>query len=664
MTALAEFDELSDTRDFADCWDAFTPPPEIKTLPWAVENIVTDLGRPYDQSTYPHMSAPGGPMDAFDDPTVRTISLQWGVRLGKTFFGQVACCKTAGTKPAPMMLVSPQEKLSREQVGRTYEMLRKSPTIRKLLALSERLQKQDLIQFTGCKMYVGWARSASTLADKKIVVGHGTEIDKWEHSEKSTEGDPWDLFMDRFNDDFIIRKVIGEGTPTIKGRSRIERLRLVGWNCSYHVPCPHCKRYQVIEMGDETSRHGIKWDPSPDGRRDPELARRTARYVCRHCHGSISSEARPWMMRRGVWCPEGCTVIDETALAVSEGRQPYEWRGWKSAAWVKGTPARDGEDSSYHLATLCALQIPEWGDFAKKFLRSLSKKGSLRTFVNQWLAQTWEDTERKTTWEQLGAKIISDTPRYCLPDGFVLLTAGCDKQETHYVYAIDAWNARGCSHTVDYGDAQSLEELQELVLNRRFRTADGGSTRVRLALIDSGYRPADVYRFCRRVKRFLPAKGSSTNLGTFVLKKKLGKKTSAPGQVIAFIDTQSTQDWIDKQLHTLRRGDDGSCTVFADGLTEHQDFLEQLLNDAPAATLDSSNNVRERWVRIDEHTPNDRRDARRYAFAAMQLLTRGAPIRSGTPRPRLPAPGETPVHDPTSGASPRRFPVLKLQPRR
>ena len=170
---------------------------------------------------------------------------------------------------------------------------------------------------------------------------------------------------------------------------------------------------------------------------------------------------------------------------------------------------------------------------------------------------------------------------------------------------------------------------------------------VRLALIDSGFRPSKVYRFCRdrrRRKRILPAKGASTRLETFVQRRALSDRTSSPGQKIALVDTSSTQDWLDESLHGTDRGAPRSTTLFAASLADHQDFLEQLLNDAPVGDVGPDGNYRERWERIDPHVPNDYRDCKRYALAAMKLLTRGAslkprkmaqstePAGAGTPR--------------------------------
>ncbi len=639
MIATGSFRDVGDTRDFRECFRAFEPVPRQKLRDWARENIITDQGRAYDDAAYPHHAAPGGPMDAFDDFSVRTISLQWATRLGKTFFGQCTTLYTVDVEPAPQMFASSSEKLAKEVSERTQEMIRRCRQLK--AKLKRKKQRQDLIEFIRSKIYIAWARSASTLADKNIKRGHGGEIDKWEQRSTSKEADPLKLFTDRFKDYQSSRKVILESTPTVMGRSRIERLLLAGTYCRYHVPCRHCKRYQVLEMGNGQG-HGLRWSRTAHGKHDSDLARTTAHYVCRHCGGRAENHDRRWMMRRGVWAPQGCGIRDEVALAIAEGRQAYVWRGWQKAEWITGTPLRDGVDASYQLSTLYALSV-DWGDIAKEWIDSQGKPQHLRNFINQWLGECWELTEKKQTWKQLGERIIVATPPGIIPAGFALVTAGIDKQSDHYKYVFDAWGAGRASHTVAYGRCETMAELREVLLDATFSFADQGAKplRPKMALIDCGFKPAEVYHFvreCRRKRcRILPCRGSSIRLDTFIQKKKLGPKTSAPGQRIVYVDTESTQDWIDGQLHTLKPGDPGATSLFSAPVDEHQDFLEQLLNDAPIAELDDKNKMHESWTRVDPDVPNDYRDAKRYALAAMLVATRGAEIRVPTARGRQPA---------------------------
>ena len=88
---------------------------------------------------------------------------------------------------------------------------------------------------------------------------------------------------------------------------------------------------------------------------------------------------------------------------------------------------------------------------------------------------------------------------------------------------------------------------------------------------------------------------------------------------------------------------ESEISLFQGSLGEHQDFLEQLLNDGPVGSVAKDGNYRERWERLDPHVPNDYRDAWRYAFAALKLLNRGAAMRARpvvhSPHPTTPDAG-------------------------
>lgn len=313
-------------------------------------------GRPYSHDAFPHLGAPGGPADAIDDPRVRKIWLQFASRLGKTFFGQCSVMKKADEQPGPMMFASSVEKTAIEVTERTYSMLERSPRVSSQLRPPDR-RRQSCIDFSACQCHVAWSRSVSTLADKEVEFGHANEVDKWEHTATSKEADPLRLFMDRFKNR-PHHKVIIESTPTVRSNSRIESGRLASSNCQYYVPCAHCERYQTLKLrsGPEgKERYHLNWDRLPGGKHDKDLARRTAWYECEHCKGRIEDHHRPWMMRLGVWCPEGCTVKDAAAKAAAESYleavRPRggdgadaplpEWHGWSSADWIEGTPHRD-----------------------------------------------------------------------------------------------------------------------------------------------------------------------------------------------------------------------------------------------------------------------------------------------------------------------------------
>ena len=612
---------------FARAIANFRPRPRIRTLDWARENVQTHEGRPYDAMAYPHLGAPGGPMDAFDCPQYLTIWLQWASRLGKTFFGQCAQLKSADTDPCPMMFASADEKLATEVTARSYRMLDLCPPLRGQLRPKSR-RRQSLVDLDNCRIYVAWARSVSTLADKAVRIGHANEIDKWEHTSTSKEADPLELFADRFKE-FPTHKKIFESTPATKHTSRIERGRLGSTNAAYFVPCPECRRYQVLRMD------RIKWDKSDAGKSDKDLARNTARYICQHCEAELRDEHRGPMMRAGVWIPEGCGCDDEQAREAAEAwRQPDRpaWRGWSESDWITGTPARNGRDYGSQLGSIVALSL-SWGEIAAKWVEVQRNPQNFRNFVNQWLGETWEIVSRKETWEKVGERLVdAGSPRGVVPLWASLLTCAVDRQGRDggkFPWIVLAWGPENRCHVVCYGECDTFDQVEQQVIKATYPHADGRATlRISYALCDSGFVPLGVYEFCIRLIKqgfdVWPAKGSNTAMNSDFAWSTLGENTSMPGMRMVMVDTIRSQLWLESRLFddTERR----QTTIHSGSIGEHEDFLVQILNDAAVSSTDSHNNARESWKRIDESIPNDYRDVWRYAWCARQIFQGGRDI--------------------------------------
>ena len=615
---------LDQTDDLYECFRAFEPSVDIHPLNWCIQNVVNVKDNPYDHSQFPHIGAPGGPMDAFANFRVREISLQWASRLGKTFFAQCMCMYTAEIDPAPMMVASSREKLALDVTKRTFAMIKKVPSLFRQLPT---VPNQSHLQFDRCELFVAWAKSPSTLADKDIKIGHANEIDKWEYNSTSTEGHPLKLFTDRGKDFNTTKKYIFESTPAVQGKSNIERLRLQGSNCKYNVPCPHCNEFQELRM------EHIKWDKPPSGKTDPRLARQTSRYVCPHCKGEIHDHHRKPMMNRGVWCPEGCTVkskeaMDAHARELYTGDVDVEFVDWSDCDWIDGDPVGNLENASYQLSSLYALSL-SWGAIAVEFINSKGNKKDLQNFINQWLGETWEIVEQKQTWEQLGQRIIVDIERGIVPQDASMITVGVDKQADFYPYVVVAWSFFETPHILDYGSLDENHELKS-VLQRRWDYEDEGSLEVSMNLIDSGFRPKDVHELVSELKKekvpVYACRGPSNPLSTWYEKKKTSKKSANPNKTIVWVDINHSEDWVDGRLHTLSPGEPGGLSLFNAPIGEHQDFLEQLLNMFLNPKMDASKNIKEVWERIDENIPNDYRDCLRYAVAALKLYLRGKPV--------------------------------------
>lgn len=605
--------DLDDATDLRECFRSFVPTSRPRLLLWSIDNIVTELGRPYNHFEYPHFGAPGGPDDAFDSGSVREIVLQMGSRLGKTFFGQRATIYNGTQLRLPQIFGSTKEELSSQVVKRTYSMLRQVKSFRRHLIKQERLQNQHLIEFDGCNVFVGWARSAATFADKDVYRAHGNEIDDWQHLTTSKDGDPLDQFLERAKNHWSERKVILESIPKIKGKSRVEHRRLKGWNCELYVPCPHCQRKQVLEFGGKDSDYGLKYE-STDGTL-------VAWYECRFCHGKIENHHRAGMMRRGVWVPEGCSVVDGPTPDTTS--DTYRWRGWANADWVTGTPRHNNETASYRLASFYALAV-NWQDIAEAWISATNKPQKLRNVVNQWFAETWELRKARSEPDTIRTRLATEYRRGELPAWAECVTIGVDRQRADggfVVYVVLA-HGSGRSHVVDWGSHATLDEFNSKVRTRAWYSVDGKTPRYAVATaIDSGWNPTETYRFCLENEACVPIKGAVINTGETYSWTALAHSKYETGDLELFlVNTEVTESDLQQRMDELVPEDVGSLSLCAEAAADDE-FILQLTNAVLTDKVDQKGNSRLLWVKRDEAAPNDIRDAIRYGITIYEAIS-------------------------------------------
>lgn len=599
--------DLDDASDFRSAWAAMTPTKRPRLLLWSIENVVTELGRPYNHYDYPHFGAPGGPDDAFDDHRVREIILQMGSRLGKTFFGQRATIYNGTQLRLQQIFGSTKEELASQVVKRTYSMLRQVPKFRRKLVKPERLQNQHLIEFEGCNVFVGWARSAATFADKDCYRAHGNEIDDWQHLTTSKDGDPIDQFMERMKNHWGERKIVLESIPKIRGKSRVETRRLKGWNCEYYVPCPHCQRKQILEFGGPDTPFGVKFS-----RDNGELK---AWYECKFCHQRIENHHRASVMRKGVWVPEGCEVVDgETPDTTSPD---YKWKGWASASWVRGTPRHNNEIASYRLASLAALAV-SWNDIAEVWLNACGKAQKLRNVVNQWFAETWEIRKSRSEPDELRKRIATVYRRGDVPEWATELTIGVDRQRADGGFCVAvavAHGPEGMAHLVDWDSFPDLDTFREKFQLRAWHKADGDKPLYAVVTaVDSGWNPTETYRFCLENDNTVAVKGGVVGTGeTYAWTDLKQSKHETEDLALLLVNTEVTESDLQSRLDEKSSGEPGCLTICQDAAKD-DDFIEQITNAVLTDKLDSKGDSRLLWVKKEESYPNDIRDAIRYAI--------------------------------------------------
>jgi phage terminase large subunit GpA-like protein len=582
---------------------------------WLPQNVVMPkgtetAGMPFSMAAFPHVDAV---LDAFDNPRIRQIVLQWGSRLGKTTACLSLMSKVAGTNPRNMMFASSTKDAAGRVIGsRLYPILSSSEGVRQQLPPEARRSKLH-VKLESCQIFVGWSGSETSLADVGAFFGCANEIDKWNDS-ASKEGDSLKLFVNRFKG-FPDHKIIFESTPTITGKSRIEKKMLESNQHRRYVPCPHCGEFQILVKGVEGVAGGFQWDRDSNGNSDPDVALQTAYYECCHCQGKIENHHRTVMLRAGVWVPNGCTITPDKV--------------------IHGKAHKDGSDivGFGPLASWYAL-TEAWGNFARLWIQAQKRPRDLQDVVNSYMSETWSPKKSKSTPEKVGERLRTQIPRGILPEWTRLVTVTIDQQAAEGGYRVWIVEAHGDdyrAHIVDMGISQTLGEIWDQQIRASFPHMDGGNPMPpHAAGVDSGWDTKKTYDFCNTHPGMVALKGSSVNIGGPYRIADV-KDGDHVGQSLFTVNTDYWETDLQARLDERLPGEPESLSVF-DGADRDMEFLEQLCNGTIDDRVDSRGNAKLLWVKKDENAPNDYRDAVRYGLALAQAYVvenGGFPQRSG-----------------------------------
>jgi len=597
-----------------EVWPVFAPATDMGLAEYSIRKIVNDEGRPFDHLAFPHMVAPGGPMDAFDAPWVREIVEQMASRLGKTFLILCGSLYYAELAPCNQILAGNIQDLGMQQAERVRNMGAYNPAFNG--SGLQRSQKRRL-EFNGNTIHAAWSRSPVTLSNINALFGGASELDLWEHLTTSKHPDPEEMFGDRFKDNDPIRKEIYESIPTLKGtyvaadgrerpRSRIEARRLAGSDCRFWVSCRFCGCPQVLQI-DRVSLKG---------------------YRCEGCDKHISDEHRKQFIRSGVWAPRGCTVKPEAAALAAatrlelldrvtelspddpqteELRADLRWKGWSECDYIEGEPDQIGDVESYQLSSLYALSL--------SWRRIMQEDHESQNFINQWLGETAEvdeadEIDLDAEARSLANVITGELPEGELPEWAELKVMTIDRQKRVLPWMISGWSRDDALkvHVPRCGNVLSFDELEAIVEKEK----------PSVILMDCGYLQQDTYDWCLKMTKAgwkcFPCKGSKASVvqqhyKLSVIEDAKGRKSTYRRLKRIDINTQSTQEWVTELLEDRTAIRLWNSDQFA--------ICRQLLNEVETVKRTSRT-----WDRIDS-TPNDQRDNLRYAFVgAMIAATR------------------------------------------
>ena len=398
-------------------------------------------------------------MDCINDPACEELVVMSSAQVGKTELILNIIGYYIDYDPAPMLIVQPTVKPMAEDFSkdRLAPMIRDTPTLAgKVRDAKSKTSGNTILHkmFPGGHVTIAGANSASSLASRPVRIVLMDETDRYPAS-AGTEGDPIKLAEKRTTA-FWNRKKIKVSTPTIKGRSNIEKEYDSGSMEEWCVPCPCCGRFQPYEWG--------------------RIHFSDVTMECKYCGEHITETE--WKQGVGKYVAKYPERRRKRSFHLNELASP--WKHWDEII-------REFKEAQ--------KEMKENGDINK-----------MKTWINTTLGETWE--ERGTGADD--NSLLSRRERYAadIPDGVLLLTAGVDVQDDRLEVEITGWRhgyeSWGIKYDKIFGDTEKEETWDKLEsdLDQELYCASGCSLLVACTCIDTGgHRTTEVYKFLKKMER-------------------------------------------------------------------------------------------------------------------------------------------------------------------
>ncbi len=550
-------------------------------------------------------------MDALSDAITRQVTLQKCSQSGGTEAGLNFVGRTIEEDPGPMLIVMPTEKDTNRRMNTGLKpMFKSTMTLRKYLPGGKvdnlNIGKETVLE--NIILYIGWAGSATALADNTVRYVILDEVGKFPAS-AGEESDPISLARDRMRTYSHRSKMYCPSTPVLKD-DLFDREYKDGDMRQWWSKCPHC--------GD---RHVLKWENvSLDKTEDGKLLTPKeyengghARYVCPKCAVLWTEQERWKAVLAGKWAPDGCEVETDGSItgeaAISKHKSYHMnslmlYPGFQTvdvlaAAWAKAQIAK-------HLGDIKPLQ----------------------NFINSELGEPFED-RKKITAEDVVRRHKGNYPENIVPRGVQMIIITADVQLDHFWVSVDGYGY--LSEVWDIytgrieagGDTKYLENWDPLrkFLSSSFIIADqnpppGVKPRVMTAYmcgVDCNYQMQVALDFCSQCKELniVPVRGDAHVRNQVFRSKKI-----EGGWTIRYdLNVDRIKDRIFYQLYENDVPGSGYWHLNADTT---EDTISQLASEHQK-TVRAGNRTETIWVPKDSHRPNHIWDCKVYSSFVAEL---------------------------------------------
>ncbi len=570
-------------------YELFRPPRRRTVSQWADENRIlvsdssSEAGRwRTDRAPYQREI-----MDAFTDPKIYEIDVMASAQVGKSEIQLNMIGEAVDEDPGPMMYVQPTKEMAEDYSKRRIApMISACPTLREKFYAAKGKDSNNTISmklFPGGSLAIIGANSPTDLASKPIRYLLCDEIDRFPDS-AGTEGDPIALAERRTETFRHNRKIVKCSTPTIKGKSKIEKAFMKGTQEEWRTECPQCKSFSFIRFDD------IRFDREEfrdeDGKKD-------------------------WIVTNARWrCPVCLREIPEAEAK----RLPAKWFARNPKALANGI-------RSFRLS---AFMSPwsDWRDIALSFLHAKDDPQLLQVFHNTMLGESWELRESNSEPQQLYGRREHYNAQ--VPTGVLVMTMGVDTQDNRLEYEIVGWDRDEQSWGIQRGiipgrpDAPGVWEEIDNLLEQEWEMANGMTLRISATFVDSGgHFTSDVYRQCarREMRRVFAIKGEPGEGKAYV--RLMKKEKDAPKGTRFMIAVDSGKEAILYGAGVEEPGARFMHFPVGDDRGYDLEFFRGLLSEKQMLVRRRGQNVIT-WEKV--HERNEPLDCRNYARAAYKFF--------------------------------------------
>jgi phage terminase large subunit GpA-like protein len=459
------------------------PPPDLDIAAWAERDRVlghsSRLSGPYKCAVTPFWRAPME--DLSPRSPVQTVIVQKGAQMGASEFALNVIGFYLSISPAPILYsTTTSQNAQRFSRQRLSEMIGLSPALAELMATPRGGERTNSVltkaTANGALLMLTGSNSPAALRSLPIRVLILDEVDGYP-GDVGGEGDPVDLAVQRTESYGTQKKILAISTPTHKDASRIESLYGASDRRRYHLPCPACGNFIVLDFAQLYLDAG------------------EALYRCQICNGAISERDKLGMLEAG------------------------EWRAT--------APAGDPTVRGYHVSQMLSPWT-SWADLLKRDAAAQGYPERQRVFSNCALGETWGPPALAVPEADVLIARAEAHVEGTVPQGGAFLTAGCDVQADRIEIEVVAWGRDFESWSIGYfvlgGDITQPDVWNQLdaLLAREWKHVSGMPMTLQAVCVDAGFAPSEVLRFThsRHGRRIYGTKGLSSAFGKAIWPRK------------------------------------------------------------------------------------------------------------------------------------------------